>query len=122
MRREVRRNGKIKNSLPIRRAKNVSPYQICSRCKITSVLYRTAEYISRFPNGGVHVKSICTFNNWKLQKTGHNSSSTLSILRFIGAVMYDKKKKCWFPGPNSEKFLEIIEERSKKEDSNGDKA
>lgn len=96
----------------VSRSKNCTPFNICSRCKTESVYYRTAEFVARFP-GGVNIHDIMRYNGWKQHKTGHNSSTVMSMLRFVGACRYDRSTKMWYAGPNSEKFLQVIESRSK---------
>ncbi len=96
----------------VKRNKNCTPFNICSRCKTSSVYYRTAEFVSRYPVNGVNIHSIMENNGWKQHKTGHNSSTVMSMLRFVGAVRYDKSTKRWYPGPNSDRFLKVIRSRS----------
>lgn len=107
--------GLSQGSLPadVSRNKNCSPYNICSRCKTGSVYYRTAEFVSRYPVNGVNIHSIMENNGWKQHRTGHNSSTVMSILRFVGACRYDRHTKRWYPGPNSMRFLEVIKSRSR---------
>lgn len=97
----------------VSRNKTCSPYNICSRCKTDSVYYKTARFVIMHPIYGVNIHEIMQYNNWKQHKTGHNSSTVMSMLRFVGAVRYDRHTKKWYPGPNSARFLEVIKSRSR---------
>lgn len=98
----------------VRRNKKCSVYNICSRCKTSSSYYRIAKFIAVHPNGISH-KDIARFMGHKIRQnkyTFYNSTTMLTILRFVGAIAFDKKTKMWIPGPNSSMFLEVIEKRS----------
>ncbi len=111
----------------IRRNKKCSVYHICSRCRTSSSYYKIAKFVADYPNGISH-KTIAQHMNHKTRQKKYifyNSTTMFTILRFVGAIAFDKKTKMWFPGPNSERFLEVIELRSsllQKENSYGDKA
>lgn len=97
-----------------RRNKKCSVYNICSRCKTSSSYYRIAEFVAVHPDGVSH-EAIAKYMGHKIRQNKHklyNSTTMLTILRFIGAIAFDKKTKMWIPGPNSSRFLEVIKKRS----------
>lgn len=98
----------------IRRNKRCSIYRICTRCKISSSYYRIARFVAVHPNGVPH-EDIAQFMNHKIRQNKYrfyNSTTMLTILRFVGAIAFDKKLRLWLPGPNNSRFLEVIEKRS----------
>lgn len=98
----------------IRRNKKCSVYNVCSRCKTSSSYYRIAKFIAGYPDGISH-EDIAKYMGHKIRQKKYkfyNSTTSFTILRFIGAIAFDKKTKMWIPGPNLYKFLEVIEKRS----------
>lgn len=98
----------------VRRNKRCSVYGICTRCKTNSSYYRIAKFIAVHPNGVQH-EDIAQFMGHKIRQNKYrfyNSTTLITILRFVGAITFDKKLRLWFPGPNSSRFLEVIEKRS----------
>lgn len=99
----------------ITRSKRCSVYGLCSCCKTSSSYYRIAKFIAGYPYGVAH-EDIAQYMGHKIRqkKYKYYSSTTMfTILRFVGAIAFDKNTKKWIPGPNSERFLETIEKRSK---------
>ena len=98
----------------IRRNKKYSVYNICSRCKTSSSYYRIAKFVAVHPDGSSH-EDIAQFIGHKIRQNkyrSYNSTTMFTVIRFVGAIAFDKKLKLWFPGPNSANFLETIEKRS----------
>lgn len=98
----------------IRRNKRCSIYGVCTRCKTSSSYYRIAKFVAVHPNGVRH-EDIAQFMGHKIRQNKYrfyNSTTMLTILRFVGAIAFDKKLRMWIPGSNSERFLEIVEKRS----------
>lgn len=98
----------------VRRNKKCSVYNVCSRCKTSSSYYRIAKFIAGYPDGVSH-EDIAKYMGHKIRQKKYkfyNSTTSFTILRFIGAIAFDKKTKMWIPGPNLYKFLEVIEKRS----------
>lgn len=102
-----------------------SVYRICSCCKTSSSYYRIAKFIASYPDGISH-EDIAQYMGHKIRQKKYkfyNSTTMLTILRFVGAIAFDKNIRKWTPGPNSERFLETVEKRSCCERRNyGDKA
>ena len=99
----------------VTRSKKCSVYTICSRCKTSSCYYRIAKFVASCPDGVVHA-DIAKYMGHKIRQNKYryyNSTTMLTILRFVGAIAFDKNTRKWIPGPNSERFLETIEKRSK---------
>ena len=107
------------------RNKRCSVYRICSCCKTSSSYYRIAKFIASYPNGVAHA-DIAHYMGHKIRQKKYkfyNSTTMLTVLRFVGAIAFDKNTRKWIPGPNSERFLETVEKRSCCERRNyGDKA
>lgn len=100
-----------------------SVYGVCSRCKTSSSYYRIAKFIASYPDGVAH-EDISQYMGHKIRQNKYryyNSTTMLTILRFVGAIAFDKNTRKWTPGPNSERFLETVEKRSKG-GHHGDKA
>lgn len=98
----------------VTRNKRCSVYRICSCCKTDSSYYRIAKFVANNPNGVAHA-DIAQYMGHKIRQHKYkyyNSTTMLIILRFVGAIAYDKNTKKWTPGPNSIRFLEVIEKRS----------
>lgn len=98
----------------VKRNKRCSVYGICARCKTSSSYYRIAKFVAVHPNGVRH-EDIAQFMGHKIRQNKYkfyNSTTLLTNLRFVGAIAFDKKLRMWIPGPNSERFLEIVEKRS----------
>lgn len=92
-----------------------SVYGVCSRCNTSSSYYRIAKFIAGCPDGVAH-EDIAHYMGHKIRQNKYryyNSTTMLTILRFVGAIAYDKNTRKWIPGPNSERFLETVEKRSK---------
>lgn len=102
-----------------------SVYGVCSRCNTCSCYYRIAKFIASYPDGVAH-EDIAQYMGHKIRQNKYryyNSTTMLTILRFVGAIAFDKNTRKWTTGPNSERFLETIEKRSCCERRNyGDKA
>lgn len=99
----------------VTRNKRCSVYGICSRCNTKSSYYRIAEFVASYPDGVTHA-DIAKYMGHKIRQNKYkfyNSTTMLTILRFVGAIAFDKNTRKWTPGPNSERFLETIEKRSK---------
>lgn len=97
-----------------KRNKKCSVYGLCSRCKTSSSYYKIAKFVALYPNGVAH-KDIALYVGHKIRQnkyTYYNSTTTFTILRFVGAIAFDKKISKWIPGTNSNRFLEVIEKRS----------
>lgn len=109
----------------ITRSKRCSVYGICSCCKTSSSYYRIAKFIASYPDGVAH-EDIAQYMGHKIRQKKYrfyNSTTMLTILRFVGAIAFNKNTRKWVPGPNSERFLETVEKRSCCERRNyGDKA
>lgn len=96
------------------RNKRCSVYRICSCCKTSSSYYRIAKFVAVHPNGVAHA-DIAQFMGHKIRQNKYrfyNSTTMLTILRFVGAITFNKKTRKWIPGYNSNRFLEVIEKRS----------
>lgn len=99
----------------ITRNKRCSVYGTCSRCNTKSCYYRITKFVASYPDGVLHA-DIAHYMGHKIRQNKYrfyNSTTMLTILRFVGAIAFDKNTKKWIPGPNSERFLETIEKRSK---------
>ena len=99
----------------VTRSRKCSVYTICSRCKTNSCYYRITKFIASYPDGVAHA-DIAQYMGHKIRQNKYryyNSTTMLTILRFVGAIAFDKNTRKWTPGPNSERFLETIEKRSK---------
>ena len=108
----------------IRRNKKCSVYKTCSCCKTNSSYYRIAKFVASYPDGVTHA-DIAKYMGHKIRKNiykFYNSTTMLTILRFVGAIAFDKHTRKWTPGPNSERFLETIEKRSCDRRNYGNKA
>lgn len=89
-------------------------YNLCSRCKTSSSYYRIAKFIAGYSDGVAH-EDIAQYMGHKIRQKKYryyNSTTMFTILRFVGAIAFDKKTRKWIPGPNSNRFLEVIEKRS----------
>ena len=108
----------------ITRNKRCSVYRTCSCCKTSSSYYRIAKFVASYPDGVSH-EDIAQYMGHKIRQNKYkfyNSTTMLTILRFVGAIAFDKNTRKWVPGPNSERFLETVEKRSCNRRNYGDKA
>ena len=99
----------------VTRNNRCSVYGLCSRCNTCSSYYRIAKFIASYPYGVAH-EDIAQYMGHKIRQNKYryyNSTTMLTILRFVAAIAFDKNTRKWIPGPNSERFLETIEKRSK---------
>lgn len=99
----------------VTRNKRCSVYGLCSRCKTSSSYYMIAKFVASYPDGVAHA-DIAQYMGHKIRQNKYryyNSTTMLTILRFVGAIAFDKNTRKWTPGPNSERFLETVEMRSK---------
>lgn len=108
--------GYSQGSIPadVRRNKRCSVYGICSRCKTNSSYYRITRFVAMHPSGVRH-EDIAQFMGHKVRQNKYrfyNSTTMLTILRFVGVIAFDKKLRMWIPGPNSADFIKTIEKRS----------
>ena len=114
----------------ITRNKRCSVYRVCSVCKTSSSYYRIAKFVASHPDGVSHV-DIAQYMGHKIRHKIRqnkykykffNSTTMLTILKFVGAIAFDKNTRKWTPGPNSERFLETVEKRSYERRNYGNKA